>query len=68
MYKFNPSFYADVRIEDRETTAIAFKNGILDTCRTRNEKRAFIRVFAGKMWLYTSTSEVDNVQSELDQL
>lgn len=68
MYKFNPSFYADVRIEDRETTAIAFKNGVLDTCRTRNEKRAFIRVFDGKMWLYTSTSEVDNVQSELDKL
>lgn len=68
MFKFNPSFYADVRIEDRQTTAVAFKNDVLDNCRTRNEKRAFIRVFDGNMWLYTSTSDLDSIQSELDKL
>ena len=68
MYKFNPKFYADVRIEDRNTTAIVYKNGALDVCRVRNEKRAFIRVYDGQIWLYTSTSDTDRIQEELDNL
>ncbi len=68
MYKFNPKFYADVRIEDRFTTAIVYKNGALDSCRVRNEKRAFIRVYDGQIWLYASTSDTNNIQSELDNL
>lgn len=68
MYKFNPKFYADVRIEDRFTTAIVYKNGTLDSCRVRNEKRAFIRVYDGQIWLYASTSDTNKIQSELDNL
>ncbi len=68
MYKFNPKFYADVRIEDRFTTAIFYKNGALDSCRVRNEKRAFIRVYDGQIWLYASTSDINKIQSELDNL
>ena len=68
MYKFNPKFYADVRIEDRFTTAIVYKNGALDSCRVRNEKRAFIRVYDGHIWLYASTSDTNKIQSELDNL
>lgn len=68
MYKFNPNFYADVRIEDRFTTAIVYKNGALDSCRVRNEKRAFIRVYDGQIWLYASTSDTNKIQSELDNL
>lgn len=36
--------------------------------KTRNEKRAFIRVFDGNIWYYASTSEVKNVQTELNNL
>ncbi|MDD7245834.1 MAG: TldD/PmbA family protein [Eubacteriales bacterium] len=68
MYKFNQCFYSDIRIEDRYTSTIAFKNGVLDTCQERKEKRAFIRVFDGDLWLYASTSDIDDVQSELDNL
>lgn len=68
MYRFNPDFYADIRIEDRFSSVVAFKNGNLDTCQERTEKRAFIRVFDGNLWLYASTSDVDNVQTELDNL
>lgn len=68
MYRFNPKFYADVRIEDRASTAIVYKNGVLDSCRVRSEKRAFIRVFDGQIWLYTSTSDTSKIQSELDNL
>ena len=68
MYKFNPDFYADVRIEDRFSSTIVFKNGTLDALNERTEKRAFIRVFDGNLWFYTSTSDIDSVQSELDAL
>lgn len=68
MYKFNPDFYADVRIEDRFSSTVVFKNGALDALNERVEKRAFIRVFDGNLWLYASTSDVDSVQNELDAL
>lgn len=58
MYKFDNRFYADVRIEDRFSTGIMYRNGILESSKTRNEKRAFIRVFDGNIWYYASTSEV----------
>ena len=57
-----------MRIEDRFTTAIVYKNGALDSCRVRNEKRAFIRVYDGQIWLYASTSDTNKIQSELDNL
>ena len=68
MYKFDNRFYADVRIEDRFSTGIMYRNGILESSKTRNEKRAFIRVFDGNIWYYASTSEVKNVQTELNNL
>ena len=68
MYKFDNRFYADVRIEDRFSTGIMYRKGILESSKTRNEKRAFIRVFDGNIWYYASTSEVKNVQTELDTL
>ncbi len=68
MYNFNKNFYADVRIEDKYTTNIVYKNGMLDRYLLRKEKRAFIRVFDGSLWYYTSTCELDNIQNELDKL
>lgn len=68
MYKFNPNFYADVRIEDTHATTIVYKNSSLDTYRVRAQKRAFIRVYDGDMWFYTSTCEIDNIQAELENL
>lgn len=68
MYNFDNRFYADVRIEDRFSTGIMYRNGVLESSKTRTEKRAFIRVFDGNIWYYASTSEVANVQNELDNL
>ncbi len=65
MYDFDKKFYADVRIEDRYETTIVYKNKLLESYKVRNAKRAFIRVFDGKMWYYASTSEIGNVQKEL---
>ncbi len=68
MYKFKKGFYADVRIEDRFTTNIKLQNGQLHEAKETAEKKAFIRIFDGKMWYYTSTSDVNNIQNSLDEL
>lgn len=68
MIKFRKGFYADIRIEDRFTTNISYKNSVAEQCREISEKKAFIRVFDGKMWYYASTDNADNAQEELDNL
>lgn len=68
MYKFKKGYYADVRIEDRFATNIMLQNGQLHEAKETVEKKAFIRVFDGKMWYYTSTSDVNSVQQSLDEL
>ena len=68
MYKFPDGLYTDVRIEDVATTTIQFTKENLDDSKERNYKAAFIRVFDGKKWLYASTSEIENVQNEINNL
>lgn len=68
MYKFNPNFYADVRIEDKYSSVLTYKNAKQDAYRISTEQRAFIRVWDGNMWYYTSTCELDAIQNELEQL
>ena len=68
MYKFKADMYADIRIEDRYNTIVAYVNGSLQELKERNEKRAFIRVFDGKMWYYSSTTDISRVQEKLDEL
>ena len=43
-------------------------NGMLKESKERKEKRAFIRVFDGKMWYYASTTDINDVQKKLDGL
>lgn len=68
MYNFKTGYYADVRIEDRFSTRIRLQNGQLFEAKELTEKKAFVRVFDGEMWYYTSTSDVANVQQSLDDL
>ena len=68
MFNFRKGFYADIRIEDRFTTDINYKNGVAEQCRELQEKKAFLRVFDGKMWYYASTDNVNDLQRELDDL
>lgn len=68
MYKFKQDYYADVRIEDRFAANAQYQNGQLYEAKERTEKKAFIRVFDGKMWYYTSTDDVSHVQNALDEL
>lgn len=68
MYNFKPDFYADVRTEDRFTTTLTYVDGRKKESRVRVEKRAFIRVFDGKIWYYASTTDLDDIQKNLDRL
>ena len=68
MYKFRKDFYADVRIEERFTTQIKLQNDELHEAKETTEKKAFIRVFDGDMWYYTSTDNISNIQNSLDEL
>lgn len=68
MYKFREEFYTDVRIEDVYETFISYTLGKLDDSRIRKYKAAFIRVFDGSMWYYSSTSDTEHIQGEIDKL
>lgn len=68
MFQFRQDTYADVRIEDRFSTSVAYMNGMLKESKERKEKRAFIRVFDGKMWYFASTTDLGDVQKKLDGL
>ena len=50
MIEFRKDFYADVRTEDRSRTTISYKAGVLEEMKTREERRAFLRVYDGRMW------------------
>lgn len=68
MVKFQDDFYADVRIEDRSRTTISYKAGILEEMKTRVERRAFLRVYDGRMWYYASVTNLAHLQKTLDGL
>lgn len=68
MITFKKDYYADVRIEDRFSTEIKFLNGKLGESKARLEKRAFLRVYDGEMWYYSSTTDSEHIQKTLDEL
>ena len=68
MYKFPKDLYTDVRIETTKTTDIFYENKKLNQNKTKVEKGALIRVFDGERWYYSSTTDIDNIQNEIDEL
>jgi len=68
MYNFQEGLYADVRIEDVFETKITYKDQKLEQQKIRSYKGAFIRVFDGLKWYYGATTEINNIQEELDAL
>lgn len=68
MIKFKEGFYADVRTEDRSRTVIQYVDGVLREIKTRNEIRAFLRVYDGKLWYYAAVTDVAHIQNTLDGL
>mgnify|MGYP006276254443 CR=1 FL=1 len=68
MFKFPKNLYTDVRIEDVFETRIKYRLGEIQESKVRTYKAAFIRVFDGNRWYYGSTSDVNQIQNEIDKL
>ncbi len=68
MYHFPEGLYADVRIEETFDTKISFKKNTLQEQKVRHNKGAFIRVFDGNRWYYSSLTDLDRIQEGIDQL
>lgn len=68
MFNYPKGLYIDVRIEDRFTTRITYRNGDLQEQKVRSNKGAFIRVFDGTRWYYASLTNLDAIQSQIDIL
>lgn len=68
MFNFPKHLYTDVRIEETFDTKITFKKAVLQDQKVRNHKGAFIRVYDGNRWYYSSTTDLNNIQGQIDQL
>lgn len=68
MYQFPQNLYADIRLEDVSQTSITYENGALIQNKTSREVGAFLRVWDGRRWFYSATTQVDRLQEELDAL
>ena len=68
MYKFPSGLYVDVRIEETFDTKISYKKQVLQEQKIRNNKGAFIRVFDGIRWYYSSTTDLNGIQDQVDTL
>ena len=68
MIEFRDGFYADVRTEDRSRTVNSYQAGILEEMKSQVERRAFLRVYDGKMWYYASVTDLNHLQKTLDGL
>ncbi len=68
MYKFPKGLYVDVRIEETFDTKISFKKLTLEEQKIRTNKGAFIRVFDGRRWYYSSTTDINGIQAQIDTL
>ncbi len=68
MYKFPKDLYVDVRIEETFDTKISFRKKDLYEQKVRNNKGAFVRVFDGNRWYYSSLTDLDGIQQAIDTL
>ena len=68
MYTFHKGLYTDVRIEEVTETRIVYSMGTLEESKVRHYQAAFVRVFDGRLWYYAATSNVHDIQSEIDRL
>ncbi|HNW43167.1 MAG TPA: TldD/PmbA family protein [Elusimicrobiales bacterium] len=68
MYKFPLGLYCDVRIEKVRATMIRYLKGELREMRERETAGAFVRVYDGRRWYYSSLTALDKVQEEIDRL
>lgn len=65
MFRFPENFYSDVRIERVYRSHIRIEMGRLEEVKEKNDSGAFIRLFDGQRWFYSSTTDLAGINEEL---
>jgi len=68
MYQFPKDLYTDVRIETVAITNITLENYQVTQNKAKTDIGAMIRIYDGSRWYYSATTDVENVQQEIDAL
>lgn len=68
MLQFPKELYTDVRIESVYKTTILLENFQLKQKKIKEEKGAMIRIYDGTRWYYSATTDISNLQKEVDNL
>lgn len=68
MYQFPEGLYTDVRIETCFSTNIVYENRELKQSRVKEDSGAMVRVFDGSRWYYSATTELEQIQDEINSL
>lgn len=68
MYQFPKDLYTDVRIETVFKTNITLENFELKQNKVKKDTGAMIRIFDGKRWYYSVTTDMGSLQEEIDRL
>ncbi len=68
MFNFPRHLFCDVRIETTYRSLIRIEMGRLEEIKEKTDTGAFIRVFDGNRWYYSSTTGIDGIQMEIDAL
>ncbi|MEG0085949.1 MAG: TldD/PmbA family protein [Niameybacter sp.] len=68
MFSFPKNLYTDVRIEDVFEAQTRLQNDTLKENKQRHYRGAFIRIFDGQKWYYSATTQLDQIDEEIEQL
>lgn len=68
MYSFPKGVYTDIRIENRKACRLLWRDKKFTQKYRRHDERAFIRVYDGRRWYYSSVADVREIQEEIDRL
>ncbi len=60
--------FVDVRIERTNTSHVMFLNGELTSAGEKPVLGAFIRLYQSGRWFYSSTTQVENLETEIEKL
>lgn len=66
--RFPENLYTDVREEEVYSTRIIYENGTLKQNKQKCDRGALIRIFDGKRWTYSATTETGQIQETIDDL
>lgn len=68
MINWQKNYYSDLRLENIFETKILYVDGKLQEKKIRKQKGAFLRVYDGRRWYYSSLTEFTRLQEEMEKL